>query len=491
MGRPKYLAATLLVAASGCAQVFGLDETSGAADPERVSLTMQRWSIGASVSKNPLDVTAETAKFLLDDGAGNFTEVPGEQTAIDTFSAAIPDGAPPVLFTLPDLTEHPRLWTTPSRNHRGVFAVYEHPNPQEPLPMSAITLMATLPSAYLATETFRIEAVGAWMFRNLVAAELPAPNMGATTISTTLPYSSFGRQTSSPEARITSEDVVLVERYVGNQLTGVYQAPPFDQVDGPSTIQANVVAVPANKPISAMVTPATYAQRFSAVRPAVGGQFQSWRISAAPGWSLGSATGPQLHAGNVPMTDTMIGPTMYGNPFESLDWQSLFVFQTQATRMHTFMGVAMTLSASMYTVAKATSGFTLDMPAGLPINIRINQVPLSTDGMTVPLDLTKSVVIDAITDKPSATLYVVTLHELAPDMTNMVVVRRPIIDAMTTIEPKVTLPASLFEVDHSYVVDFQAVQGGFADAATGDLQTYALPASVSRADSAVFQVVAP
>lgn len=492
MGRPMYLAATLLAGASGCAQVFGLDETTGAADPTRVSLTMQRWSVGASITKNPLDFTAQTVTFLVDDGAGNFTSIPGEQTANDTFSAAIPDGTPAVMFTLPDEpTPYARLWSTPNRDHRGIFTAFEHPNPQPPLPMSSIMLTATLPSAYASTETFRVEAVGAWTWRDLVAAELPAANMGNTAINTTLPYSSFTRLTPAPAARITSEDVVVVERYVGNQLTGVYQAPPFDQVDGPSPIQADLIPVPANKPISATVTPATYAQRFSAVRPAVAGQSQSWSIHATPGWSIGTTAGPRLHAGNVLMADTMIGPTMYGNPFESLDWRAMFQFATQATRTYTFMGIAMTLSAGMYTLAQPASGLVLDMPAGLPINIRANQVPLSTDGMTVPLDLTKAVVIDAITDKPAATLYVVTLYEVATSMDGLAVDKRVVVDAMTTTEPEVTLPASLLQVDHYYVVDFRAVQGGFVEAASGDLQTYTLPVSVSRADSAVFQVVAP
>ncbi len=492
MGRFLYVASALLVAAGGCAQVFGIDETTGGVDPTRVSVTMQRWSIGASVSKNPLDFTAETATFLVDDGAGNFTSVPGEQTAINTFSAPIAEGSPAVLFSLPDQpTPYRRLWNTPNRDRRGIFAVYEHPNPQPPLATSSIALTATLPSAYMSTESFRVEAVGAWMVRDLVAAELPAANMGNTAINTSLPYSSFVRQTSSEAAQITSEDAVVIERYVGNQLTGVYQAPPFDQVDGPSPITATLIAVPANKPISATVTPATYTQRFSAVRPAVAGLTQSWSVHASPGWSVGTTVGPRLHAGSVLATDTMIGPTMYGNPFESLDWRGLLQFSAQATRTYTFMGLALSLSAGMYMVAEPMTGLTLDMPAGLPINIRVNQVPLSTDGMTVPLDLTKGVTIDAITDKPTATLYLVTLYEVVKSADGTKVEKHPVVDALTTTEPKIVLPADLFQVDHFYVIDFRCVHGGFVNAADGDLQTYTLPSSVSRADSAAFQVVAP
>ncbi|HEY5921195.1 MAG TPA: hypothetical protein VIV11_05970 [Kofleriaceae bacterium] len=491
------LPALLLVfAASGCAQLFGIDETSGPnVDPARVSVTMARWSIGASMSKNPLDLSMESGDFLLDDGAGGFMKLPAEHTANDTLSALLPDGTPPVLFSLPDVpTKFKRLWAMPARDRRGVFAVFEHPSPEMPLPSSSIMLMATLPTMFASNETFRIEAIGAWMSRGLAGAELPAPDVGNTTINATLPYTSFTRMTGSPAARISSADVVVVERYVGNQLTGVYQAPPFDQVDGPSPINANLVAVPANRPLTAMATPLTYEQRYSAVRPSVSGLGQSWFLSAAPGWSIGSTAGPRLHAGGIasmsPQPATAMISTMFGNPFESLDWRSLFQFVTGASRSYMFMGMAVSLTAQMYTVAEPTGTLTLDMPAGLPINIRANQVPLSTDGMMVTLDLNKPIEIDAITDKPAATLYLITLYELALSMDGMAVEKRPIADAITTGEPKLKFPPELFEADKYYFIDFRCMQGGYTNAATGDMQTLALPYSVSRADSAVFQVVA-
>jgi hypothetical protein len=485
----RALSAALLVAATGCAQLFGLDETSGPnTDPSRVSLAIQRWSVGASVQKNPQDLTMETASFLVDDGAGSFTKVAGEYTAAGTFSAAIPDGTPPVLFSLPDLPAPiRRLWANPARERRGVFVAFEHSSPREPLPNSSLMLTAALPSPYTIADAFRVEAIGAWMAAAVMPAQ--APDGTAMTITAALPYSAFSGMTSSPAARITSQDVVVVERYSGNILNGIYQVPPFDQTDGADPINANLVPVPANKPLNATLMPATYMQRFSAVRPAVSGLAQSWAVTAAPGWSIGSATGPRLHAGVAAATDTVIS-TMFGNPFESLDWRSVVQFSAQATR--TFMGtVAMTLSSTMYAVAEPTAALAFDMPAGLPINVRVNQVPLSTDGMAVPLDLTRGVVVDAITDKPASTLYLVALYEVVLAADLMTVERKIVVDALATGEPKVTLPPELFEVGHYYYFDFRCLQGGYVDAATGDLQTVTLPYSVSRADSAVFQVVAP
>lgn len=486
------LPAALLVTASGCAQLFGIDETTGpTVDPSRVSLSVQRYSVGASVQKNPQDLAMLMSAWLVDDGAGNFTKTAGEQTASGVWSAPLPTGTPPVLFTLPDLPAPiTRLWAMPARDKKAVFAAYEHPNPQEPLPNSSIMLMATLPSGYASNETFRVEAIGAWASRGLVAADgLPLPDMGITTFASSLPYASFSKLTNSPKARITSEDVVVVERYVGNLLTGVYQAPPFDQTDGADPITANLVPVPANRPIAAAVMPAIYTQRYGAVRPAVSGLGQSWIVNASPGWSIGAIAGPRLDAGTVAMTDSMIS-TMFGNPYESLDWRSVLQFSTQATRTFMFMGtVATTLSAAMATTSEPANLSTLDFPPGLPINIRANQVPLSTDGMTVPLDLTKAVTVDAITDKPAATAYEATLYEVTTD--GMTVTKTIVVDALITGEPKAVLPADLFQVGHWYYVDFRTFQGGFVNAASGDLQTFQLPFTICRADSAIFQVVAP
>jgi hypothetical protein len=76
-------------------------------------------------------------------------------------------------------------------------------------------------------------------------------------------------------------------------------------------------------------------------------------------------------------------------------------------------------------------------------------------------------------------------------MDGTAVVKTIVVDALATDGPKVRLPPELFQVGHYYYVDFRCIQGGFTNAASGDLQTLTLPYSVSRADSAVFQVVAP
>src|SRR5262245_14980466 len=91
---------------AGCAQVFGIENTTPPdADPAKVTVTMQRVSIGATLQKAPLDMSMQMGSFLVDDGAGGYTKVPAQFQAPDTLAAAIP-GTPPALFTLPDTTPY-------------------------------------------------------------------------------------------------------------------------------------------------------------------------------------------------------------------------------------------------------------------------------------------------------------------------------------------------------------------------------------------------
>src|SRR4051812_3364562 len=111
----RFWAATLLCGATGCAQIFGLDTTTGGADAnvDRTSLQLTRVSVGAGVVRNPLDLSMATATFYADDGAGGYTEVAGVNGPVDTFTAAINTGTPPVRFTTPDMATH--FWALPAR----------------------------------------------------------------------------------------------------------------------------------------------------------------------------------------------------------------------------------------------------------------------------------------------------------------------------------------------------------------------------------------
>lgn len=481
----------LLCAASGCAQIFGLDTTTGPPDAnlERASLQMQRVSIGATVQKNPLDLTGQTATFYQDDGAGGLTKTAGELGPMNTFSAPINTGNPPVLFTLPmpDTAKH--YWALPARGQKGNFIVYEHPNPEAADPAAKIMLSATLPSPYVTGESFGLIAIGPWTQHTLAATELPMPDMAMSTIATTLDYSAFTPTAGNTiRARITGSDYVFLLREKAGLITGVLQT-QFEQTAGTDMISGPITAVTADKTLNASIDPTGYSTRYSAVRPAPMGLAMSYNITAAPGWSVAATVGITLKSGGSAMTDTSI-TGMYANPFESLGWKSLLVFSTSTSRMtpFTYMGMPVGLNAGMTQVLEEGSSNSIGLAAGLPITIRVNSTALTTDGMNLALDLTKAVEVTADIDKTATpTAIGVTLDEVQANGS-----RKTVVDAITTPvagQPaKVTLPPDAFEVGKTYVIRFRTWDGAFTGAATGDLQTISLPFSTSYLDGGVFTV---
>lgn len=492
-----------LVAGTGCAQIFGLDNTTGVDAPsgDVASIQVQRVSIGSSVIKSPQDMSMQTAQFLQDDGAGGYASVPGELSGVDTLSARV-TGTPPVLFTVPDEDVPTRMYALPARAQLASLFAFEHPNPQEPLPSSKLMLSVTLPTPYVTGQTFRVESIGAWVRRSLVAAELPLPDMSLSTISTQLDYNATAAPMFTPIAggervRIIASDVTLLLRYTGQELTGVLQA-QFDQTDGTDTMAGTMTAVTADKTAVGMIDPPALSARFAAVRPAVGAAAMTWRVTAAPGWQYASETGVRLNtASPAPAaTDTMFTAT-FGNPFESLDWRSLLTFATSASRSYAYTENAMTanvtLSAAMsMSVEPGTDPTTFDLPSGLPITITANQTALVTDGQPLQIDPTKPVEIDATLDRPTNTVYSLALVELGLDTTGAspVVTRKTIVDVSSTTTV-FKIPSNLFTVGKSYYLTYRSTQGFYPGAADGDLQTTMLPRAAASFDSAVFTVEMP
>ena len=76
MHRVPAVSAIALVAAGGCAQILGIDDTSSNRRPI-ASLTVTRMSVGATVEMSPLDLTGLTATYLVASGAASgFDRVP-------------------------------------------------------------------------------------------------------------------------------------------------------------------------------------------------------------------------------------------------------------------------------------------------------------------------------------------------------------------------------------------------------------------------------
>jgi hypothetical protein len=468
-----------LLALTGCAQLFGIDETTGPGAGSGVTLTIQRESIAATVSMAPQDLSNETAQFLVGDAT---SLVPNSAviTAPGTWSSDIPTGTPAAQFTLPDLPMGAtHLWELPSRAMKGKLVAYEHPNATPASMTSQLMLSVGIP-AYN-NEQLVVYSVGTWMSHTLAGAEVPA--LMATSIATTIPYMSFAPVASSvTPSRITASDVVLVLEYTGADLTGVLQAPAFDQTDATDPINGNITPVAHNDTL-AVPLPTDLATRYSGVRPAVGAPSMSWSLSAAPGAMVGNQVGPQLLAGTPAATDTMIS-TMYGNPFESLGWPAVLTLSTAATRSYMLNGVAVSLSAQMIAIADASTN-TAALAAGLPTVILVGDTQLNSDGQMVTVDPLSPVTVSFLADKSANTLYTADVYEL---VMNGMAYDRQLVTSAAAVDSSFILPAGTLKAGHTYVIRANAFQGGATGGAMGDLQSASLPVARGLLDSGVFTV---
>ena len=483
---------SLVIAVGGCAQLFGIDNTSG---PGATFATLQfnEIQVGASLVRGPLDLSSSSSQFLAVDPTqnGGLLEVPGVQMGADTWYADIP-GNPAIEFTLPD-APHPmqRLWAFPARAVKGSYTPYRHPNPSPPMPMSAIAFTVGLNPAYQATDTFVIEAIGAWSAHQLTGPELPSVVGAASLGPVTIPYSSFTAMTGNSPTAIVGADTVVILRYNGAQLIGVFQAANFDQTNGTDTLQGGSTLNPVNpdRAVDGTIDPMGYGVRFSAVNPRVSGLNMGWSINAAPAYSLGHATGPRLNAGNPLPTDTKFS-AMYASPFESQDWKPMLTFSAGETRTYMFMGAPITLAAGAFTVATPATGLNFNFPTGFPQTISIGQTRLTSDGITVTLDQAQPVDVSFFTDSSQNTLYMIRVFELLPGMSSP---SNFVIEAVTTQItdgiPHFTLPGKVFEPGHTYFIEAFCYQGGPVNAAMGDFQTTTVPFTAAYLDSGVFTVV--
>jgi len=482
----------VLAGASGCAQLFGIQDTSkGQAPPGKAQLTLTRQSVGATVVATPLDVTTQTATFYDPD---TFDAVPGEQADVNVWQATIATGNPSVEFSLPDLpAPFGHYLAVPSRDVHAHFLAYEHPNLQPPPAGAMEQVMVALPTPYDGAQTFRVSIVGAWMEHTLTSAELPA--MSASALSATVPYAMFTPVTQSPAARYSSADAVLVLRYSGNKLTGVYQAPPQDQSDTTDTIggaTATMQQVATDKMITGTPALTAYDTRLQTVKPvpAAASLAVSYAITASPGISVGALAGPQLDAGPVPMsTNGMTLTGTYGNPFDTQGWKAVLQFVANETRTAMVGTTPATLVAQMASYQLASSTVALDFAAPLPQTVALDATPLATDGASIPLDAMAAHTV-AITAEPTppATLYFADVIELV--VNGGAVERHLILDARST-DPMITLPPGTFKTGSTYTLTAGTMAGGFTNVATGNLDAVALPFTVAQTDSGTFTVVAP
>jgi hypothetical protein len=481
---------------TGCAQLFGLADTSSPDAPAgTVSLTVERESIGATVVKTPQNLTGQTATFLVPDATdpSGYKRFPATLSgaAMDTWTAIIPEGTPLVEFTLPDYPEPiTRLLALPNRTLLFSFRVYEHPNPQ-PAPATPIDVTVALPTAYAANEALQLYSVGPWAYHTFSGAEVPA--VGATSLGpVSVPYDAVNFVTTHgrPLEKITIDDAPLVLRYVGSDLTGFFEPARFDQ-GASNAITGSMTGNPHNATLDVMVQPAKPAMRFSGVRPSTVSTAMSWALFAAPGYASADLFGPTLQSGTVLAADTGQITASYGNPFVAHAWNTALVWATSATRSYTdpMTMLPVTLYTGLQQIVEPTAGQLLDQPAGLPISVSANLTALISDGNTLTLDPTKYVELTATFDRATCTFYEMRIVELLPNtaMTATALTPQTRYIAMTT-EQKIKIPPGVFQASKLYTVRVSCVQGGYPTFADGNLQNRTLPYSQGYLDSGVFTV---
>jgi hypothetical protein len=469
-------ALVLPIAVGGCAQLFGLDETTGG--PDAASLEITRVSVGTTVvtAHQPLD--GQIATYLTADG-------PVTATAADNIGSAPVAGAPPVEFTLPSFAG---LLDLGARHQAFPFVVLEHPNPAPGTAGAMFQVQGTLPTGYAAGESLVLYVVGAWFDIGVTA-----PAVGSTAINATVAPADANSLSGPTRQAVSADDAVLLLRYdATGTLTAAGEAPAFAETATSSVIFPSgavpgaITAITADHTVSATLasTPAAIGQRLAATQPApMTAASLPWSIVSTPGASALAIAGPQLRSGAVAATDTAV-TTTFGDPFAtSHGWKSALSWTAEATRTYTPPGLpAVTLVSRLSTIVDPATP-TLDLPAGLPTAITIATTALTSDGLSVPIDPMAPIAISATVDQPGDTLYELSVLRLVANSTSTTFEDR--LEAFSTT-PTFSIPGDTFKVGELYTLRVTSFHGGFSGVATGDLQMRALPVATGSLDSGVF-----
>ena len=496
------LAASLLCV--GCAQLFGLHETSsGGSDtdsgvpPSAVSVEMQLISVGPTAARTPYDVTNLTANFLVADSttAAGLKRVKATATG-DLWSAAIPDGTPAMEISLGLDVPDPfrRLYAIGQRNLKILYGIYGHADDVAAPATGALNVTLTLPSPSTADEGIQLYNVGGWANHGFAGGT--DYTVGAQTIGPiAVPYTPavWGSINGRPLAQITSADEIVGLRYVGAQLTGAAEFTPFAQ----STTGANTLAATMNPlapaPLDVHVSPTNIDQRLAMPTPKGQTLAMSWSVNAAPGWEIANGTGPQLNAAGIALTDSGAITAPFANPFTAKGWKSVFSLGTNKARtfaVPSLGNLVGTFYCGLNEIAEVAPGLTIDTPAALPIVVSINAMPLATDGQNVVLDPAKSVQLSVLADKTDALFYQFNIYELRENAA-MTALETHVAYVAVSDQVMVTIPNDVFVAGKTYFIRAHAIKGGYPGFATGDFWTRTLPYSVGYLDAGVFTVSAP
>jgi hypothetical protein len=377
--------------------------------------------------------------------------------------------------------------------------VLEHPG-YAPAPDAAtFTVTAPLDAPVAATDIFQTYVVGAWLQRGFSAVEVaPAATAIALTYGFTAANSVSGH--AKPD-QVTAQDAFLILRYGPNGLTGVAEPKaPVVQTGAATAVDMNtMVPVVQDQMLAFTITPSSFTNRYRAVQhfDAVTAGV-TWTLVAAPG-SLVAAPGDRtaINAGpllrNGLLTTEVGVNTSFGNPFAARGWNAMFVLNTSASRPYT--APATTAAVSLFAgmdqyvpPSAAVPPIELATPAGLPIVVVLDGLPISTDGQAIKPP-GGFVHVTFLTDRQGATLYNLQVWDLAPNPTVATVLDRKLVFAAASDQASFMVPPEVFKMGHSYTLRALTTLGGFPAAGAGDFVTRELPLAQSYLDSPVITVM--
>ncbi len=475
-------AIAIAFAFSGCAQLFGIEETSSGGGGS-IAVRLQRVSVGASVEFNPLDVGTNLPAFLVADSAdpSGVRKIASGPAEPGRWLAPV-GKVEGVIYSYPDVPA-PRLLSFPGFSRpdlRASVNIYEHPNPK-PAPSPAdVAVVVTLPTPSKATESFSVEVVGAWVYYSI-----PQPPPGTNTLSLSVPYTAFQSYTGGSVGQIAPQDVIALLRRDSGTLTGQLVVTGIEQTSATIPLQGTLAPVTPNQTFSATVSSASVANRFAAQKPTITSAVtQTYRVEASPGYALGMPVGFSLANGDIAPADPTTINAPYANPF-SAQWHPVASHIATAQRSFNIGGTTAVLTSFLQALSEANPSPALNMAAGLPTMTTINDIPLNADGMTVPLNVNGPVYVDVKADRTDNSVYEVTVVEIAVVESQ---ITRTVVASTTGVDPHLPLPPGVLQAGHTYYLAVRCTAGGYTEAASGNLQTFALPVSIGYQEGAVFTV---
>ncbi len=500
MRRPVLALALALALGStlpGCAQLFGLDETSEVTEPPDVRLSLKRYAVGTQVVLEPMDLTGGAATYLIADPLepSGFRKIAATVPEAGVFRGDIAVGIDAqVSFTVPDdmIRRHLAL---EDRRLSGLYGYLGKVGPVETPPTGAALAFGVAFDRVFdaASDDLYWLSIGSWTQYNFnETTEVPTGSLQLR--PGPIPFTNADSLSGRPHQRLRADDALLVLRNTSlavntRVLSGVYTAPPLDLAADVNTLpDGAMTAVPTDQTLAVSLDTDTPVTRMANARPVMRPPSFNWSVTAAPGAAAGFTTGPALTFGTLaPSTGVVPLLVAYGNPFASRSWPATFTWAATSTRTYTPADgkPPVSLTALLVSISASPSdGNQLDLLTCLPLGVTVQGAVLNLDGQTVSVDRTKPVSISFRTDNGNADLYSITIHEIVGATTATLVPRFHSVSRESTW----SLPGDTFEAGKEYSVRATCTRGGFPNLAAGDLETRTLPTAVGFLDSGVFTV---